>query len=347
MNAKGWLVWLLGIAAVACSISFEPAAGAPPLRVPLNTPITPERIELGKKLFFDPRLSFDGTVSCSTCHDPNMGWADHNSVAVGVQGRTGTRNSPTIINAAYSTLMFHDGRTIGMPTQSLQPIVNRLEMGGQTESQVLRRIAAIPGYQALFIAAYGPQSLTSIQRMRNAYGHAIASFESTLVSFDAPVDKRLLGLPALSPAAEVGFQIFAQSNCMSCHKPPLFTDLQFHNNGMEFASKTQTTDRGRAGVLRNGQAGTERAFKTATLREIHRTFPYSHTGAFTNLEAVVRHYNLGGATVKNGVMVRDRLQDPRVRPLNLTSAQESYLVTFLREAFASPNYPFMLPPRLP
>lgn len=348
MRATGRFWLCLAAVAVYAGVNFGTAPAAPPLRAPLNTPITSARIELGKKLFFDPRLSLDGSVSCSTCHDPDMGWADHNTLAVGIAGRTGTRNSPTIVNAAYSQLMFHDGRTIGMPTQALQPIVNRLEMGGQSENQVLGRIARIPGYRALFNAAYGPQSLQTFAAMRNAYGHALASFQSTIISFEAPVDLRMQGMGnALSPRAELGFAIFQRANCVTCHVPPYFTDLGFHNNGMEFAAKTQTNDRGRAGVLPRRQAGTERAFKTATLREIHRTFPYSHSGSFPNLESIVRHYNLGGVTVKNGRYVVDPLQDPRIRPLGLTLDQEGYLVTFLREAFAGRDYPYVSPPALP
>lgn len=340
-------------------------AQLPQLPLPLGIPVSPERVELGKKLVFDPRLSapvnVNGqllhTVSCATCHDPSKGWADHNPVAVGILGRTGTRNSPSLINAAFHPLQFHDGRTNGLDgtgpgalaSQCLLPIVNRLEMGDQTENQVLNRLRSVSGYNALFAQAYGPGQNGRSPIDRNRYGHAISSFISTLVSFNAPIDRRLAGdVSALSPAAEIGFGIFQKSNCMSCHAPPLFTDRQFHNNGMEFASKLQPTDRGRAGILTNNRnTSLERAFKTPGLREVARTFPYGHNGAFPSLEAVVRHYNLGGAQVKNGVLTRDPRQDPLIRPLNLNSFQEACLVTFIREAFASSSYPFMYPPELP
>ena len=352
------------VAVVLCGVSAAHAQ-IPQLPLPLGIPITTERVDLGKKLVFDPRLSAPvnvggrllHTVSCATCHDPSKGWADHNSLAIGVLGRVGTRNSPSLINAAYNPLMFHDGRTNGLDgtgpgalaSQCLLPIVNRLEMGDQTENQVLNRLRAVPGYNIAFTQAYGPGAGGRSPIDRNRYGHAIASFISTLVSFDAPIDRRLAGdTTALTPQAEIGFGIFLRSNCMNCHKPPLYTDRLFHNNGMEFASKLQPTDRGRAGIITNNRNTVlERSFKTASLREVHRTFPYGHNGAFPDLESVVRHYNLGGAQVKGGVLVVDRLQDPLVRPLNLNSFQEACLVTFIREAFASPSYPFMYPPDLP
>lgn len=362
------LFTLLVILAVATLCVFSAQAFSqqiPKLPLPLNTPITPARVDLGKKLVFDPRLSQPvnvggqllHTISCATCHDPSKGWADHNPLAIGILGRVGTRNSPTLINAAYNPLMFHDGRTNGtdgtgpgaLASQCLLPIVNRDEMGNQTEQQVLNRLRSVPGYVALFQNAYGPGQGGRSPIDRSRYGHAISSFISTLVSFDAPIDRRMAGdVNALSPRAEIGFAIFRQANCMSCHTPPLYTDRRFHNNGFEFATKQVPTDRGRAAIVTNNRNTTlERAFKTPSLREIQRTFPYGHNGAFPNLEAVVRHYNLGGAQVKNGQLVVDRIRDPLVRPLNLTSAQEAYLVTFLQEAFASPNYPFMYPPQLP
>lgn len=328
----------------------------PPLAVPLGVPITPERIELGRKLFFDPRLSLNGTISCSTCHDPAHGFADGNSVAIGIFGRRGTRNSPTILNASFSTLQFHDGRTVGQPTQSLQPIVNRLEMGGQSEQQVLNRLRSIPGYVDLFTRAYGFDRRQGTAVTREAYGHAMASFESTVVSFDAPVDRRLAGdRSALSAEAEIGFGIFSRSGCMACHKPPLFTDLAFHNNGMEFAGKQRATDNGRFTVI-NGLRGASqldralavRAFKTATLREIARTAPYNHAGTFLSLRRVLEHYNAGGAKLNaNGAPVVDSAIDPRIKPLGLTDQQLGYLETFLVEGMAGEHYPMITRPVLP
>lgn len=343
--------------AIAVLLAASAAFGQhPKLAPPLGIPVTAERIALGQKLFFDSRLSSDFQTSCSTCHDPAHGFADSNRVAVGSFGRIGTRNSPTIINASFSTLQFHDGRTVDQATQALQPLANRQEMGDQSEAQVLRRLRGIPGYVALFTAAYGVDRRQGTAVTREAFGHAVASFESTIVSFDAPIDRRLAGdSAALSPEAEVGFGIFSQVGCMDCHKPPLFTDLSFHNNGMEFAGKRQANDNGRFDVIRNNRrlsdgqkAQAIRAFKTATLREIGRTAPYNHAGSFTTLRRVLEHYNAGGAKLADqGRPVVDSFIDRRIQPLGLTDRQLDYLEAFLVEGFASPSYPLIERPVLP
>lgn len=360
----------LAFAVAAAASCAQRAVGELPQLPPPAQPWPPTaaQIELGRKLFFDPRLSIDGTVSCATCHDPKHGWSDGLPRALGIRGQNGNRlrgdrNTPTIVNAAFSPLMFHDGRTIGMPTQSLQPILNPIEMGDQTEGQVLNRIASIPGYRAMFEAAYGSRTQTvrngrrgGVRTIaaspvdRNRYGHAMAAFQSTVVSRDAPIDRRLRGdLDALSPAAERGFAIFQSAGCMACHVPPLWTDNGFHNNGMEVAGKRRATDGGRAAlagvsnVKPDGRSNV-RAFKTPTLREIGRTAPYGHAGDFASLERVVRHYNAGGARF-DGVI--DPQMDRRIRPLGLDERQEADLVALLREGFLGYDYPHFETPELP
>lgn len=346
----------LAIATAILLVASVAMAQHPKLAPPLGVPVTAERIALGQKLFFDPRLSSDFQTSCSTCHDPAHGFADSNRVAVGSFGRLGTRNSPTIINASFSTLQFHDGRTVDQATQALQPLANRQEMGDQTEGQVLRRLRSIPGYVALFAAAYGVDRRQGTPVTREAFGHAIASFESTVVSFDAPIDRYLAGdATALSPEAQMGVALMQRAKCFECHKPPLFTDLAFHNNGMEFAGKRQANDNGRFDVIRNNRRLSDgqksqavRAFKTATLREIHRTAPYNHAGTFGDLRRVLAHYNAGGAKLDQfGQPVRDAFLDPRIKPLGLTDRQLDYLETFLVEGFTSPSYPLIERPVLP
>ena len=357
--------WLLLVSVANGQLPAPPA--------PLGQPVTPLQASLGRKLFFDKRLSQNGTVACATCHDPNPGWADPNRRAIGINGRVGTRNSPTILNAAYSRLMFHDGRTIGMPTQSLQPITNVLEMGNQTENQVLRRLYAIDGYRALFEAAYAGTEIRPFltdnvatstgfrgrvlasaptgKINRDAYGHALSAFQSTIIDFGAPIHRRMRGdVNTLSPEAEKGYGLFLAANCMSCHQPPLFTDLKFHNNGMEFAGKNQITDNGRSSILqqRDRTQADIRAFKTAPLVGVGRTAPYNHAGSFDTLERVVEHYNAGGGKIDQaGRAVKDSNIDPRVRPLGLNDAQVRNFVTFLREAFDSPEYPYVTEPALP
>jgi cytochrome c peroxidase len=196
----------------------------PQQRGPLGIQPTAERIELGRKLFFDPRLSQDGTIACATCHDPNRGWSDGRTVAVGIRNQSGTRNSPTIINATYNDLVFWDGRTIGATTQALLPLVNPIEMGVQTEQQILRRLQLIPGYVALFANAFPPSSydrVTGSPITGANLGLAVSSFESTVVSFNAPIDRYLAGEEnALSADALVGYRIFEAAQCSQCHLRP-------------------------------------------------------------------------------------------------------------------------------
>lgn len=331
-------------------------AFVPRLAPPNNIPITPARIALGEQLFHDKALSANGTVSCATCHDPAHGFSDANPIAVGIFGRRGTRRSPTLINTSYHQKMFWDGREIEQPTQSLQPIVNRLEMGDQQENQVLNRLR--PRYEQAFRAA-GYRISNGVAFRRETYGHAIASFESTLTSFDAPVDRRLQGdLTALSPDAERGFRVFVAAKCMECHTPPLFTNLQFINNGFEYAGKTNPNDRGRFDIQRRGNDSDEefrrktlRAFKVSTLRQLADRPPYGHHGAFPTIESVVGHYLRGGVAPRNGLV--DRYQDPRIAVVGAflrtrTADDIRCLTVFLHEGFQGYDAPVPSPsPALP
>lgn len=351
------MVGLVRILVALCLLLASAAAlraQAPPIGPLSPIPITDKTIAVGAKLYYDPRLSqavnvngvMTHTVSCASCHDPYQGYTQHTILAEGILGRTGQRNSPTTLNAVYSPLMFWDGRTRGMPTQSLLPIVNRLEMGNQTEGQVLQRLRQV-GYEPWFRDAYGIQrNGTAITR--ETYGHALLSFQSTIVAGDTPALRRLKGdTKALSPDAEIGYGIFLRSNCMSCHKPPLFTDLQFHNNGAEFSSRGSPQDDGRAGLQNQNTGNNLRAFKTPQLIAISDTYPYMHNGRFTTLERVVQHYGGGGAKLQNGQTVRDSNTDLRVQRIRLNASQQQYLVKFLTEAFVPYDYPIYPRPSLP
>ncbi|MBA4019157.1 MAG: cytochrome-c peroxidase [Pirellula sp.] len=328
---------LIGDSSVYALILAALIAAAPPQQSgPQGIPPTGTEIELGRKLFFEPLLSVDGTVSCASCHNPSKGWADGLPLAVGINGQVGTRHSPTIINASYSPLMFWDGRTVAPITQALLPLSNPIEMGRQSEDDVVRKLRLLPEYVSDFARVYGVDttSLSPVTGVRLA--RAIAAFETTIVSFNAPIDRRLDGdVTALTPDAEIGFQLFRQANCMSCHTPPLFTDNLMHNNGMEYAGKLQVSDLGRAGILPQNQRTAQniRAFKTPHLREIHRTAPYNHAGNFADLDRVILHYATGGARYDDTF---DRFIDPRVRAirtLGWTAEQRGYLRTFILESF--------------
>lgn len=347
---------LVVLTAVCIGAKHKYGFGAPPQQVgPLGIPPTAKQIELGRKLFFDRRLSLDGTVACATCHDPRRGWSDGLAVAVGIGNQAGTRNTPTIINSSYVSPVFWDGRVVDNVPQALLPLANPIEMGQQTEADVVTRLRLIPGYVSLFAEAFGIDPTTGQAVTGPSLARALAAFESTVVSFDAPIDRYLAGdRNALTPDAAVGFKIFEQANCTACHVPPLYTDNLMHNNGMEFAGKFQVTDQGRAGIFNRQQLTNVlrttppqdviRAFKTPTLREIQRTGPYNHAGNFATLERVILHYNSGGRRFDGYV---DRYLDPRIRPLNLTDAQRKYLLVFLKEAFRSPTYPMITEPSLP
>lgn len=320
-------------------------AQPPRLAGPFGVKPTAAQVELGRSLFFDRRLSADLTVSCASCHDPKLGWGDGRSLAVGIGGQTGPLHTPTIINAAYSAHMFWDGRTVGTPTQSLLPLSNPIEMGNQTEADVLAKLRLIPGYVKLFSDSFpiDPVSQSAITGPNLAF--ALAAFETGVTSFDAPIDRFLAGdKKALSPEAQVGYRIFEQAKCSQCHTPPLWTDNLFHNNGSEHAGKVRVTESGRFGAvpanLRTGDM--VRAFKTASLRELARTAPYMHHGFFDSLERVVQHYNLGGMKHDG---TRDRYTDPRIKPLGLTASQQKYLVMFLKEMGRGSNYPMIEAPR--
>jgi cytochrome c peroxidase len=337
------LVWLL-IAILLCIfaavVNAEPPPRQPP---PLGVPPTPKEIELGRALFFDPILSANGTVSCATCHDPKLGWSDGRRVAVGIFNQVGTRNSPTIINAGYVPLVFWDGRTVSTVAQALLPMSNPIEMGQQSEQQIVARLNSSANYVARFAETYGIDQQTGRAVTGQRLARAIAAFEATVTSFDAPIDRYRDGdQRALTPEARIGYGIFERSNCMDCHKPPLYTTNGFANNGSEFAGKPQITDQGRFSIASSGRGpDTVRAFKIPTLREIQRTAPYMHAGQFDTLERVVAHYNAGGTNFRNQ---RDRFTDGRIKPLGLTEEQADYLVTFLKEAFAGSDYPMIEAP---
>ena len=326
-------------------VAISLLAAPPPQSGPLGVPPTGAEVELGKQLFFDKLLSQDGTISCSTCHDPNKGWGDGLPVAAGIRGQLGTRNSPTIINASYSPLMFWDGRTVGQVTQALLPLSNPIEMGQQNEADVLLKLRLTPRYVAGFAKVYGVDIQSGSPVTGPRLARALAAFQSTIVSFDAPIDRYMEGdRSALSPEAEIGYRIFQSSGCVKCHSPPLFTDNDFHNNGMEHAGKFQANDQGRAtsftrqqlaGLLRAGShpSTLTRAFKTPGLREVQATGPYNHAGNFADLDRVIAHYAAGGAKFDG---TTDPYTDPRVfqmRYFDWSESRRRYLKIFLLTAF--------------
>lgn len=344
--------WLLRHAAIVfatvLSLCLAVAAFG---ELPSQSPVDQARADLGKLLFFDPRLSQDGTIACATCHRPDRGWSDGLPVAIGINGRVGTRNSPTIINAAYSPFMFHDGRAVGESLQALLPLGNPDEMAirapgvqPQNSATVVQRLRLIGGYVARFAQSFSVDIVEGSPITERTLGEAIAEFERTIVSDNAPIDRYLAGdKTALSYDARVGYRLAQKANCFLCHIPPLYTDNLFHNTGVEQATSLSdsTSDQGRFVVTR--QVADRRRFKTPSLREVTRTAPYMHNGSYFDLNRVVRHYNFAGAyqwdrTLRSGQQIteitRDSQIDPVLKPQGWSEVQEHYVVQFLREAFS-------------
>lgn len=318
--------------AVGAETAEAPAVpkGLLPVPVPADNPLTRAKIELGKQLFFDPRLSRDDSMSCASCHDPDKGWADGQRFATGVRGLQTGRSVPTTINAAYFNLQFWDGRAHLLEGQALGPIQASVEMD-MPLPMLEAKLNKIEGYRRRFQEVFGTD-VTS-----DGVAKAIASFERTILSGDAPYDRFAAGdTSALSPAAQRGQKVFFnKGHCSACHSGPTFSDGAFHNLGVGI--NDLEPDVGRQAVT--GLLGDRGAFKTPPLREVARTAPYMHDGRLETLEEVVDYYDKGGTP--------NPQLDEEIFPLNLTDEEKADLVIFLKEGLSSENYPLVEPPELP
>jgi cytochrome c peroxidase len=306
----------------------SPLAPLPPVPVPSDNPQTAAKVELGRALYFDPRLSGDNTISCASCHVPELGWANHDRTDTGIRGRVGKRNSGTVLDAAYMKHQFWDGRAASLEEQALGPIHNPVEMG-ETLDNVVRKLQAIPEYRAQFRAVFGTDVTT------DGIAKAIASFERTIVSGPTPLDRHLGGDgAALGPAARRGLALFeGKANCIDCHNGPTLSDQSFHNIGVGMDAREP--DLGREEITK--QRRDRGKFKTPGLRNVARTSPYFHDGSAATLRDVVRFYDGGG--------IRNPDLDPSIKPLALTPGERDDLVAFL--AALSGPYPIVEAPRLP
>jgi len=284
----------------------------PPVPVPADNPQTDAKIRLGAQLYFDTRLSADNTISCATCHDPETAWANHNPTDTGFKGQVGGRNSGTIIDSAYMTFQFWDGRAGSLEEQALGPIHNPIEMG-ETLENVVRKLNAIPGYKEQFQQVFGTDVTT------DGIAKAIASFERTIVSGPSPYDRYIAGdKKAMSAAAIRGMEIFnGKGHCSPCHSGPMFSDQSFHNIGVGMDAAEPNV--GREAITKD--PNDRGKFKTPGLRNVALTHPYLHTGMEKTLMDVVEFYNRGG--IKNPNL------DPMMLPLNLTQGEKEALVAFM------------------
>lgn len=286
--------------------------------VPEDNPLTAEKVALGKRLFFDPILSRDRSLSCVFCHDPGRAYTDGRAVAIGVLGRQGTRSAPTLVNRGYGAAFFWDGRMPTLEQQVLQPIQDPKEMD-LTLDEAVARLKEHRDYPRLFQAAFGAEiSMDNLS-------HALASYLRTILSGDAPVDRYTNGdREALSEQARQGLDIFrGKGNCIACHIGPNFTDERFHNTGVAWRDG-HLLDSGRFAVT--GKEADRGAFKVPTLREVARTAPYMHDGSLASLSDVVDFYDRGANA--------NPYIDPELRPLHLSDDEKKALMTFLMEALS-------------
>jgi cytochrome c peroxidase len=288
----------------------------PAVPVPQGNTSTPARVELGKALFFDPRLSGNGATSCASCHNPSLGWSDGLKTAVGMGGLVLARATPTIVNTAFNTQFMWDGRKKSLEDQALGPMKAPEEMNTDFPA-VIERLRTMPGYGVLFARAYPGEAIGE-----ETIAKALAAYERSIVSKDSPFDRWLAGdTRALTPAQYRGFRVFTdpgKANCAACHSGPNFTDNGFHNIGLR--STGPRPDLGRFAV--RAVASMKGAFKTPTLRDIELTAPYFRDGSAATLREVVEHYARGGEDRSN--------ISADVKQLALSEQDKSDLVAFLR-----------------
>jgi cytochrome c peroxidase len=297
---------------------------APEINEPLLNKVNSYRVKLGKTLFFDTRLSGSNWISCATCHNPAMGWSDGLPTAIGEGQKVLGRATPTILNSAFNHLQMWDGRFRSLEDQAMGPIGAKGEMN-QNPEELVAELKAIPGYVVMFNDAYPGRGIT-----KDTISMAIASFERTIVSAPAPFDRWVAGDEnAINAAAKRGFKLFeGKAHCSTCHAGYNFSDDGFHNIGL--VSK----DLGRFAV--KAVAVTKGAFKTPTLRNIERTAPYMHNGAYKTLEEVIDHYVRGGDDKSN--------LSPNFKKAELNKYEKSDLLAFLRTLTSEPlniTYPDM------
>jgi len=338
---------MAGVSACSAFAATLQPMGAVP--VPEQNPQTEEKVALGKQLFFDRRLSGDGTTSCATCHNPEQAFADGLDISLSYPTTKNWRNSPTLLNVAFQKSLFHDGRAKSLEEQALFPMMSAFEMNKNLD-YLEEQIRVVPEYVAAFRSAFGGEPT------RERMAMAIAAFERTLLSANVPLDRFLRGdEKALSEDARKGLEIFkGKGRCADCHYGVSLADDTFYalavpenpvimNDSsvtatMRFVAKVShyneyrnlSEDPGRYLITRNERDW--KAFRTPTLREVSKTGPYMHNGIFATLEDVIDFFDRGGGK-GNAVL----------KPLGLTAEEKKYLRTFLVEALSGEEQVFHYP----
>jgi cytochrome c peroxidase len=304
-------------------------APLPEVPIPKDNPQSPAKIELGRMLFFDPRLSGNSHWACATCHNPSMAFTDGLPRALGFLEKEVGRHTPSILNTAYNTSQFWDGRVATLEEQARMPILNQEEMN-ITQEEVEKRLNDIPEYRRRFEEVFGgPATLDHV-------AWAIASYQRTLVAGGSRFDRYLMGdKQALTDQEKRGLILFiSRAACTQCHNGPNLTDNLFHNVGTKHVGPLKM-DLGRMNITHDPKD--MHAFKTPSLRNVALTPPYMHDGVLKSLEEVVEFYNKGGEDLPN--------KSPKIFMLNLTEQEKADLVVFLEALTGS--LPEITVPRLP
>lgn len=287
--------------------------------VPADNALSQAKIDLGRRLFFDARLSADQSLSCASCHRPERAFSDTAPRAIGVFGRVGRRNAPALINVGYGKSFSWDGRTASIEEQVLRAVQDSLELALPLD-ELVARLRADADYRRAYRKSFGGEVSAG------ATARALASYVRTIRSGDSPRDRFHFGdTLGLSAEARGGFRLFAgKANCSRCHMGPTLTDEEFHNTGVSFGAG----DLGRAEVT--GRRTDRGAFNTPTLRDIALTAPYMHDGSVRTLDEVIEFYDGGGGPNPH--------LDPEIHPLGLTADEKRSLLTFLRSLTGRPCY---------
>jgi cytochrome c peroxidase len=300
-------------------------AGLTEIKTPQDNPLTAEKVHLGKQLFFDKRLSKDGSASCETCHVPEKGWTDGLKLSTKVGGGVNTRHSPTLWNVGYNELYYWDGRA---PTLEKQIEAAWKGQMGAEPAEIVKKLNAIAGYKVQFQAVF-KEDATPDNVLK-----ALGSFVRTLRSGGSPWDKHEAGdKSAVGEDAVRGFALFRdKAGCAACHAPPLFTDNLFHNVGIGFDKDVKEPDEGRSKISKDEKE--KGAFKTPTIRSVETSGPYFHDGRAATLDEAVDLMLAGG--IKNPNL------DTRLKPVKLTDAEKKDLMAFIK-ALRAPDEPFERP----
>jgi len=308
---------------IGTPVEIKPPLGLPPVPIPPDNPATAETIALGRRLFYDPRLSADNTVSCASCHQPALAFSDGKQLSEGVRRQRGRRNAPTLLNAAYREAFFWDGRSPSLEAQAKEPVQNPLEMA-HTLRDAVERLMTDSSYRAAFEKAFGSGPVTYEE-----VGKALASFERTLLCGNSPFDRYFYGHDpaALGESAKRGLEVFlnpAEGNCATCHsigdKYALFTDNKFHNDSVGPTSDNDDPiDLGHYLITR--MEADKGAFRTPSLRNVALTGPYFHDGSRATLQDVIGFYIRGGNPV--------RYRDKEIQSIWLSGQDRADLQAFL------------------